>query len=114
MKLDSIFWHDLWIDGGRTSSGWLHQIKSSCKLKYKLAIKEAFSSYENKLDDEILQHFNNKKMPEFWKVSNAKFKRNVSRQVHINGCRDDVDIANAFANKFSDVYSTGDSNADQV
>ena len=109
MKSDCIFWHNLWVDGGRASSGWLHQIKSSCKLKYKLAIKEAYLSFENKLDDEILQHFINKKIPDFWKVWNVKFKRNVSRQIHFVGCCDDADIANAFANKFSTVYSTNDS-----
>jgi hypothetical protein len=67
-NLDCIFWHNLSVNGGRTSSGWLHQIKSSCKMKYKLAIKEAYLSFENKLDDVILQHFVNKRMPDFWKV----------------------------------------------
>jgi hypothetical protein len=76
------------------------------KMKYKLAIKEAYLSFENELHDEILQHFVNKRMPDFWKVWNIKFKRNVSRQTHFAGCCDDADIANAFANKFSTVYCT--------
>ena len=67
--------------------GLLHHIKSSCKLKYKLAIKDAYTSYENSLDDELLKFYTNKQMPEFWKVWNAKFKRSISNQIHVIGCK---------------------------
>jgi hypothetical protein len=50
-------------------------------------------------------------MPDFWKVWNIKFKRNVSRQIHFVGCCDDADIANAFANKFRTVYCTNETSS---
>ena len=58
LKEDCIFWHNLWVSAGRPSGGHLmHHIKSSCKLKYKLAIKDAYTSYENSLDDELLKFY---------------------------------------------------------
>jgi len=46
----------------------------------------------------------NKKMPEFWKTWNSKFRKNVSKQVIVNGHTDDPGIANEFASHFSQVY----------
>ena len=46
----------------------------------------------------------NKKMPEFWKTWNSKFRKNVNKQVIINGYTDDLGIANEFASHFSQVY----------
>ena len=59
LKYDSIFWHNIWIEAGRPLSGILHQIKSCCKLKYKLSIKEAFMTYEHANSDELAHHFLN-------------------------------------------------------
>jgi hypothetical protein len=77
LKKDFINWHRLWMSAGRPEAGWLHAIKSLCKLIYKFAITESYLSYENKLNDDLGEHFINKKSPEFWKVWNAKFKLNI-------------------------------------
>lgn len=104
LKTDCIFWHNLWTSAGRPASGWLHKIKSSTKLQYKLRIKQSYSLYENRLNDELGEHFLEKRMPEFWKVWHAKFKRNVISRVHLRNCNTDTDTANEFAKHFSSVY----------
>jgi hypothetical protein len=38
MKSDYTVWHNLTVDDDLASNGWLHQIESSCELKYKFAI----------------------------------------------------------------------------
>jgi len=43
-------------------------------------------------------------MPEFWKTCNSKFRKNVSKQVIINGHTDNLNIANEFASHFSQVH----------
>jgi len=43
LKQDSVFWHNMWVDAGRPSSGVLQHIRLSCKTKYKLAISNAYS-----------------------------------------------------------------------
>ena len=65
LKEKSIFWHDVWANAGRPGSGIIHQIKSSCKLKYKSAIRHAFYKHENQHNDEIFDHVLNKRIPEF-------------------------------------------------
>jgi len=87
----------MWKDAGRPGSGIIHNIKCKCKLKYKQAIKEAYMQFEYTNSDERVLHYANKNMPDFWKCWNKKFSRNVTKQVTINGCSDDVVIANAFA-----------------
>ena len=107
LKQDSIFWHNLWKDAGRLGGfSIIHNIKCRCKLKYKQAIKEAYLQFQYANSDELALHFANKNMPDFWKCWNKKFSRNVTKQVTINGCSDDVVVANAFADFFSDVFMT--------
>jgi hypothetical protein len=72
------------VSPSHPAAGRLHAFKSSCKLKYKLAIEESYALHENKLNDDLCDHFINKKLPEFWKVWNAKFKHNITQHVHLN------------------------------
>ena len=44
----------------------IHRIKSSSKLRYKKAMKDAFSEFEFSNNDEIDCHFLNKKTPEIF------------------------------------------------
>ena len=112
LKNDSIFWHNLWTDAGKPSSGVVQHAILACKAKYKLAIRNAYTVFENKLSDEMYSHFINKRIPEFWKTWNAKFIKNTSKQVNINGYVNDVDIANEFAAHFKLVFhSSNDSEA---
>ena len=105
MKKQSIMWHDIWISAGKPMTGVLFNIKTKCKYKYKLGIRSAYEFYESKYSDEFVSHFLNKDMPQFWKVWNRKFRKNVSKQVIIDGYCNDADIANVFADNFKKVYS---------
>lgn len=104
LKHDSIFWHNLWTDAGRPSAGALQRIRLSCKAKYKLALRNAYVLFEDKLTDELYGHFVNKNVQDFWKTWNAKFRKNISKQVIINGHVNDTDIANDFAEHFKNVH----------
>ena len=79
-----------------------------------MAIKDAYITFENKLDDELLVRYRNKRMPDFWKVWNSKFRRNVSRQIFINGCETQTDVANAFAEKFKSVYRNANDSLESI
>ena len=104
LKQAAISWHNIWIDAGKPQSGQLFHIKCSTKLKYKMAIRDAYLEFEDKHDDELYTHFINKRPSEFWKSWNAKFRRNINKNVVIEGCQTDRDIANKFALHFSNVY----------
>ena len=110
-KQKSILWHSIWCSSGRPLSGLIYKIKNSCKLKYKLAIKNALLEYENRFNDDLLTHFVNKNTPEFWKCWSSKMRRNIVKDVFMNGSNDDIIVADSFANHFESVYfdSAGDS-----
>jgi hypothetical protein len=76
----------------------LHHIKCSVKARYKAAVKDACVTYEEAHFDAVLEHFLNKKIPEFWKCWNAKFRKNVGKQAVVNEFCNDIDFANMFAN----------------
>ena len=71
------------MSAGKPTSGAIQHIRLSCKAKYKLAIRKAYESFEDRLTDEMCKHFASKKIPEFWKSWNAKFRKNVSKHVTI-------------------------------
>ena len=63
----------------------------------------------NNLSDEMYEHFINKNGPQFWKVWNTHFKKNLNKNATIGGCNNDVDIADKFAAHFKDVFkNSGD------
>ena len=104
LKSKSVFWHQVWKSAGAPESGWLHNIKTSCKFKYKLAIKQAVHQFENAHTDEIDTHFMAKNMPEFWKAWSKKFHRSLNQPQRINGLDDNLLIAEEFATHFSETY----------
>jgi hypothetical protein len=114
LKADSIFWHNLWLSASRPPSGVLHRIKTSCKLKYKIAIRDAYIMFENSHDDAILSHFINKKPNEFWKSWQAKFRKNINSSIVIPGCHSNKDIANAFSCQFRQTFHESNTNVDAV
>ena len=104
LKQKSIFWHTLWKEVGRPQSGLVHNIKNSSKLKYKLAIKQAFIEYENCFNDDLVKHFLNKNSPDFWKTWSNKMHKNIRKDINFNGSSDDLHVADVFACHFESVY----------
>ena len=104
LKQKSILWHNIWLNAGRPMSGLIFNIKSSARLRYRLAIKDAFIKYENRFNDELCNHFLNKNVPEFWKSWSKKMHNNITKDVHINGSSEESLVAEAFARNFQSVY----------
>jgi len=107
LKHKCITWHSIWVSSGRPASGLIQQIKSSVKLNYKLAIKKAFVDYENRFNDELMQHFASKNTLEFWKSWSKKMHRNIEKDVFINGSNDGATVSNAFAQYLHLRFRTG-------
>jgi hypothetical protein len=81
-----------------------------------MAIKQALTDYEHKFDDELHDHFTRKE-PEFWKCWTKRFNHSVSsnQPLHVNDFWDNNNIANEFAEYFSQVYfdSSSDDQSNQ-
>jgi len=105
LKESAILWHDIWMSMGKPKSGQVFNLKCSTHMKYKLAIRDSYLEFENEHNDDLLAHFLDKRTSEFWKSWNAKFRKNINKDISIDGCRDSNDIANKFADFFRGVYS---------
>ena len=105
LKQDSIFWHDIWVSAGRPASGELQRIKAACKLKYKQGIKTAYETFERQNNDALYEHFLEKNTSQFWKSWHSRFYHNITKRVVLEGCNNDEDIAEIFADYFSHVYN---------
>jgi hypothetical protein len=106
-------WHNIWKSAGQPGSDTLHHIKCATKLIYKLAIRDSYIEFETKHNDEIYEHFTNKNPSELWKSWNSKFRRNINKRISIDGCHVDYEIANKFAEHFSNIYKRA-SNSDNL
>ena len=64
--------HDLWASCVKPKTGIIFQLMKDAKYKYKLAIRDAVRSYENKFSDELYEHLLSKDLNSFWKTWSAK------------------------------------------
>ena len=108
LKHSSIFWHNVWVSAGKPGSRYVHHLKCATKLKYKKGIRDAYIAFENSHEYELFLHFFNKRPTEFWKTWHSKFRKNVARNITIDGCENDHDIATKFATHFANVYQQAD------
>ena len=86
LKQDSVFWHNMWS----MLVGPLLVFCSilgyhDCKAKYKLAIWNAYLSYEDTISDEMCSHFRNKRIPEFGKHEMQNLGRVLVRKLALMG-----------------------------
>lgn len=103
LKEASIEAHKLWISAGRPNIGLINDLRKEAKYKYKIAIRRAEKCTSLDLDDELSELFLNKDINKFWRKWNNRFHSYSSSSV-INGCTDDVHVAEMFSNSFGSVY----------
>ena len=104
----------MWLQAGRPASGTLQQIKSSYRLKYRAAIRDAYCVFERAHDNEISRHWLNKKPTEFWKAWHTKFGKKINANITLLGCRTGQDVAERFASQFKATYYTSHDDSDTV
>ena len=104
LKDKSILWNSIWRDAGKPNSGLLFEIKKNTKYKYKLAIRNAITAYENQHDERIIDNFKMKNSNEFWKSWRKKMNKIKPPECRVNGSNDPTMIANAFMNNFRSTY----------
>lgn len=103
LKYDSIAAHNIWKSAGRPQSGPIYESHRNAKYKYKLAIRDAANQFEDKFNDELLESYMNKNFNSFWRSWKRKTCSKSPRTNCVNGRTKDTDIANVFAEHFSDL-----------
>jgi hypothetical protein len=57
LKEAAIEWHNIGAAAGKPKDGQLFSIRCSTKLKYKMAVRDAYIHFEHKQDDVIYEPF---------------------------------------------------------
>jgi exonuclease III len=103
LKSTSCSTHLDWVNAGRPKHGPIFDAKRSAKSRYKKCIKDnqkvEIESVSNNLHDALVC----KSQSAFWKSWRNKFVNKKITPPIIEGQHDDQNIANSFANYFSDV-----------
>jgi hypothetical protein len=105
LKSNSKDTYDMWILCGRPRNGPVYDLMRSAKYKYKQAIRNAVKEYENKFSDELYEQLLAKDMFSFWKSWSRRAAHGRVRASCIDGKIKDVDIAEVFKGKFSNIAS---------
>jgi hypothetical protein len=101
LKLSCMQMHELWVLAGKPCSGDIFEKKKNAKYKYKLAIRDAAQQFEGRFDDELLANYFNKDFNNFWKTWRKKSGSKCINIQQVAGLRDNLSIANKFAEHFS-------------
>ena len=97
LKQDSCNAHDVWLAAGKPRNGQIYELKKNAHYKYKLAVKDAMSSFEGRFTDDLLDNYLHKDMNKFWETWKKNANKGPPVIPHIEGATDDSDIANKFA-----------------
>jgi len=103
LKYKSVDAHRLWVAAGRPRNGDCFNRMHNAKLQYKLCLRKLRKAdtegISNELNDCLLQ----KDTDSFWKCWKSKFNSPIPVVHAVNGCTNDIDIAETFVDFFSGV-----------
>jgi hypothetical protein len=68
----------MWVSCGKPNRGVIYDVMKDAKYKYKLAVRQAVRTYEDKFSDDLFEHLLSKDMYGFWKTWSAKTCNNVT------------------------------------
>ena len=106
LREESIFWHSVWKDAGSPPSGALAGIMRNTRAKYHKAVKLHKRNLDNYRNSMIANAIDNGQQRDMWTELKKLDSKSKTTPCSINGCSDNVGIANIFADKYRDLYSS--------
>ena len=103
---ESLFWHKIWTDCGRPRSGVVADCMRRTRLAYHYAIRYVRRKERDIIDERFAETIMQNRTRDFW--SEVRRIKNCRAGVGgiVDGLSDSADIANMFANKYADLYSS--------
>lgn len=111
LKRESFSSHKMWVENGKPNSGPLHDKYISSRVNYRRALRQEKRSNLTKDNDKLYENLVNKDSFEFWRQLKRMSSSRDPLPPQIDGCTDDADICDRFANVFSGIYKNNDATA---
>lgn len=108
LKNDSIVAHDSWVINGSPRSGPVFEAKKHAYYRYKLAIRKHKLNQDQKRVDDLTYDLIEGDQNKFWRSFKYFNNSKASTSSRINGLTDNVQIANCFADSYSQIYRSND------
>ena len=114
LKNDSIVAHEFWKLNGCPKSGPIYETKKNSHYKYKLYLRRCKIDRDQDSVDSLNTNLIDGDHNKFWRSFNYYNNDGKRPDVYVNNLRNNVDIANCFANSFENIYTTRDEFQSQV
>lgn len=102
----SIFWHNIWIDCGRPKLGQVADLMRRSRAQYHYAVRCAKNQNDKLRNQKLADSLCNNKNRDYWKEIKKIKGVTSNTTASIDGVTEDVDIANIFCNKYSELYKS--------
>lgn len=103
--------YDLWLRSGKASSGPNYENMKGARYAYRNCLRREKARNSKLSNDAMYQGLVDKEPHQFWNAWKNLNKCKISSAPRIDGCVNDNDIASAFSETFSNVYTNNDSSA---
>ena len=110
----SIFWHKLWVDNGKPRVGVVADVRRKTRARYHRAIKFVRKHEEAIRSDKMAEALANNRQRDMWREAKKCKHRTTSSPSVVDGVSDTKGIADVFAKKFSNLYSSVPYNEDEM
>ena len=109
LKDQANFWHKVWCQAGRPSSGVLHQIKKSAKSRYKYEVRRLKRREQFIRRQKLAEALANSNPKNFWQqVHRVNKSRKSSPVSTVDGSTGSQHIAQLFSSKFRTILTSCD------
>ena len=114
LKEQSLFWHKLWVDSGRSKIGVVADTMRLTRRRYHLAVRHLMREQNNKRNTKLADLYVGNRCKDFWReVKRANSNYTAPRSV-IDDHTTPVSIPNAFKDQYAAILRSNFVNLDQV
>ena len=103
---NSIFCHEMWVQAGRPTTGFIAENRRASRSKYHSAINFVKRNREKILKYNSAHYLRNKNFKEFWKTINNFRNFNIKQSNNMDGVSGIDSVASIFKDKFEKLYSS--------
>ena len=111
----SVFWHWMWLEYGKTNTGFIYQIMKRTRHQYHYAVRRCKSNTSNSQKQRLADHIHNS--TNFWREIKKINPANKLSTTIMDNANGDKEITSLLVNKYETLYSsvpTDDNEMNQV
>ena len=106
LKEKSVFWHRIWIQNGKPSSGLLFELKKKAKADYKRASRNVMRNLKKHSAERMACALAESRVRDLWNEVKRKRSRNTPVPEKVDDAQGDPEVCELFAKKYAHLYNS--------